>query len=126
MTAKRLKKQAQTTSFLGGTPTTFEIAFPTVETMRVEIRPYGAGFRLLPGQEELVQVYKNGGIPAIIDCRNPRCHDGGIDLNDLVWSVVHKKLTEFADSRRCKGHEANGSCDTRFKVKISVKYKGAA
>ena len=129
MTAKRRKKlseiEAQTT-YLLGTPTTFENAFPTVETMRVEIRPYGEGYRLFPGQEELVEVYENRRIPRILDCRNRLCNRGGIDLNDLVCSVVQKKLTEFEGSRGCKGREKTGSCDTRCKVKISVKYKGAA
>ena len=137
MPAKRHMKlsdvEAQKTYFLPRTPTTFENAFPTVETMRVEVRPEGEGFRPFHGQQEWIETYVNGQIPTIINCRNPRCYGGGLNLGyELRWAIVEAKRTEFEHVYFCDGYEGSpkgrkkyGDCDTRFKVKITVKYKDA-
>lgn len=112
-------------------PGTFAQAFPTVQSVRVEVRPNGEGFEPFMAERERVDVYTENTLAPIINCRNPRCYGGGLDLGYLLrWGVVEGKRTEFEDTILCKGYEGSpkgrkkdGPCDTYFKVKIQVTYK---
>ena len=114
-----------------GQPGTFAQAFPTVQSVRIELRPNGEGFEPFMAEQERVDVYTETTFPRIIDCRNPRCYGGGLDLGYLLrWTVVEAKRTEYEATIRCKGYEGSpkgrkndGPCDTYFKVKITVTYK---
>src|SRR5580698_11058388 len=89
-------------------PTTFEKAFPTVESVQIEVRPDGEGFEPFHGQKEYVDIYRNANIPPIINCRNPRCYGGGLDFQYLLrWGIVEGKRTEFEDTIACKGYEGS-------------------
>ena len=109
----------------------FQSAYPTVKSIRVEVRPSGQGFEPYRNEIERVDVYTENSFRATIDCRNPRCYNGGLELDHLVrWAVVEAKLTEYETGMSCGGYEGSpkgrrndGPCDTYFKVKVSVVYK---
>jgi hypothetical protein len=107
-------------------------AYPTVRSIRVEVRPVGEGFEPCRDMTEYLEVYtEHNIIPAILDCRNPRCFGGGLDLDQLIrWAVVEAKQIEYETTKSCKGYEGtakgrknDGPCGTYFKVKVSVVYK---
>jgi len=114
-----------------GPATTFKKAYPSVESIRVEVRPQGEGFEPLYEEREWLDVYDENSFVSIIDCRNPRCYGGGLDLDRLIRGrVVEANRTEYEDVISCKGYEGSpkgrrkeGPCETRFKLKIRVKYK---
>jgi hypothetical protein len=72
-----------------GPASTFQAAYPTVKSIRVEVRPVGEGFEPFRNMTEWLDVYTESTIPARIDCRNPRCFGGGVELEYLIrWAVV--------------------------------------
>jgi len=109
----------------------FREAYPKVKSIRVEVRPDGEGFEPMHGQTHWLEVYTESNIPTTINCRNPRCYGGGLDLDYLIrWSVVESRQTGFETTLPCRGHEGSpkgrkncGPCDTHFKVKVTVVYK---
>ncbi len=112
--------------------TTFENAFPNVGDIRVEVRIQGEEFDPAPGHPERLNIYKNGNIPTIINCQNPRCYSGGLDLHHLLRWVIAEKRTEFAEVTPCRGYEGSpkgrrndGPCDTSFGVIMTIQYKEA-
>ena len=137
MTKKRHMKlsdvEAQTYRPFAPRTSTFREAYPMIESLRVEVRPHGEGFEPFGQQPEWLDVYTFDTVPALIDCRNPRCYGGGLDLDRLLrWEVVERKLTEFETTKPCRGYEGSpkgrrrdDECDTYFKIKISVRYKNA-
>lgn len=112
----------------------FERVCPEVETIRVEIRPIGEGFKPFREGSEVLIVYTENSVPPILNCRNPRCYGGGVDLDQLIrWFLVQGRHTEFEDLISCCGYEGSpkgrrndGPCDTKFRVKVAIKYKNEA
>src|ERR1035437_4851375 len=110
----------------------FQAAYPTVKSIRVEVRPSGQGFEPFRNELERVDVYTEKSFRATIDCRNPRCYNGGLELDYLVrWAVVEAKRTEYETEMSCGGYEGSpkgrrkdGPCDTYFKVKVRGVGKG--
>jgi hypothetical protein len=123
--------EAATNYLLPRVPTTFEKAYPMVESIRVEVRPSGEGFEPFRNETERLDVYNEKSIPAIINCRNPRCYGGGLNLDYLIrWAVVESKQTEYEAYKSCGGYEGSPKgrrkgdpCDTRFRVKVDVTYR---
>ncbi len=110
----------------------FHQAYPSIDSIRVEVRPTGEGFEPYRHETGRVYVYNENSVPATIDCRNPRCFGGGLDLDHLIrWAVVESKRTEYEKTISCTGYEGSpkgrrndGPCDTYFKVKVNVTYRG--
>ncbi|HRJ17932.1 MAG TPA: hypothetical protein PLF84_02780 [Bryobacteraceae bacterium] len=134
MTRRHMKMsdvEAQKTYPFRTTAKSFLDAYPTVKSIRVEVRPVGEGFEPYRKMSEYVDVYNETNIPAILNCRNPRCFGGGLDLDNLIrWSVVEGRLIDYEDTIRCQGYEGSpkgrrrdGPCDTSFKLNVSVAYK---
>lgn len=102
-----------------------------VETLRVEVRPTVKGRPIISfGNHEWIELYNEKTIVEILNCRNPSCYGGGLDLANLLWNVVNKKKAEDETSISCAGEERSPKgrryhrpCDTRFSVKINVTYK---
>jgi hypothetical protein len=123
--------ESQTNYFFRQPAKSFLDAYPTVQSIRVEVRPIGEGFEPYRNQTERVEIYTENSVPPIINCRNPRCYGGGLELDYLIrWSVVEPKQTEYETRKPCCGYEGSpkgrrhdGPCDTSFRVKINVVYK---
>jgi hypothetical protein len=127
---KRMKLsdvEARTKYAFRGSPTTFNEAYPTVRSLILVIEA-GSAIR---GEREQTLRFTEKSLQPIIDCRNPRCYGGGLNVDQLLrWSVVGSGKTEFEDTKFCEGYEGSpggrkrtGSCDTRYTIKVSVKYK---
>jgi hypothetical protein len=82
-------------------------------------------------QTECLEVYNETNFKGILNCRNPLCFGGGLNLYSLIlWAVVGAKRTEYETTERCEGYEGSpkgrrkdGPCFTYFKVKVAVVYK---
>jgi hypothetical protein len=123
--------EAQKHYFFRQPAKSFLEAYPTVKNIRVEVRPVGEGFKPVGNITECLTVYTESNIPGIINCRNPRCYGGGLELDSLIrWAVVDAKQTEYETMKSCCGYEGSpkgrrndGPCDTYFKVNVNVIYK---
>lgn len=120
--------EAQTDSLLPRAQMTFEKAYPTVRSLRVEIED-SDGMR--GSRKTAPSIYTEKHFVPIINCHNPRCYGGGLDVGRLLrWQVVEPKCTHYEDTVSCCGYEGSpkgrrrdGPCDTVFRVKIDVEYQ---
>lgn len=119
------------TNYLLPKTSKFDDAYPTIEKLRVEVRAHGEGFQRFTDRGEWLDVYDLKSMVAILDCRNPRCYRGGLNLDHLLrWEIVERGLTEYETTVGCRGYEGSpkgrkndGPCDTYFEVMINVTYK---
>lgn len=109
-----------------GPPTTFEKSFPMVASLRVEIRA-----ERIWGAAEHPTLYTERTVPPLINCGNPRCYGGGLNLERVLrWDVVERRKTEYEAQLSCEGYEGSpkgrrrtGSCDTTYRLAVAVTYK---
>lgn len=100
-------------------------AFPNVEEMTVTVKQdlYGE----FGTMEALRQNrYNKSNIPRYERCRNPRCQQGGLDLQRIVM------MAEYGDGTaqhtyHCPGHEGSPQgrrkgppCDNWFEVSVAI------
>ena len=85
--------------FLGET-TDRKSAFPGIKSLSVKIAqdPYGCHCREQWMREN---SYSKLDIPRYQKCKNPRCQQGGLDLQMLVWNYGNIEAQTFY----CNGHE---------------------
>lgn len=105
-----------------GTTTNVDEAFPEIDEIDIIIEqdPYGYYCQHESGR---ISHYKKSTMPRYEQCANPRCNQGGIDLQNFV--LFHSN-GEYDLS--CKGHEGSPAgrrkgdpCDNYFKIKLNVK-----
>lgn len=105
-----------------GTTTNVNDAFPGVEEIDITIvqDPYGY---YCQHEWQRVSRFTKATLPSHVRCANPRCQQGGLQLQNLV--LFHPD-GEFEFS--CNGHEGSPAgrrkgdpCDNRFSVKLAVK-----
>lgn len=112
--------------FLGET-TDRDEAFPQFEsfTLAVEQDPYSQ-YR----HEEWIKksIYTKDNIPRYARCINPRCQQGGLDLQQIVSYSPDGEHTFY-----CRGHEGSPKgrrkgmpCENSFKVSLTTSKKLAA
>jgi hypothetical protein len=107
-----------------GTTTDVNKAFPGIDEIDITIEqdPYGY---YCQHEWQRVNRYTKSTIPKIERCVNPRCQQGGIDLQRIV---LHNSSGEYDFS--CNGHEGSPAgrrkgdpCDNRFKIKLAIKQR---
>ena len=112
--------------FFGGAPTNFLGAFPTVAKISVTVHEHSVE------QEFEPEVFDETDIPPIIDCRNPRCWEGGVRLQPLlreaISEICEQGKTDFEKSLSCCGHEGTRTksyrrCYNSFVIKGHVELK---
>ena len=104
-----------------GTTSDPERAFPDIKslTVRVSQDPYGQYCKYSSQKE---QTYSKNNVPKRTTCFNPRCQQGGIDLQALI---------NFCGSGEykysCNGHEGSPQgrrkgdpCDNIFAINVTV------
>jgi len=106
--------------FLGET-TDREKAFPDIEALELVVRqdPF-EHYARSPWQRE--SRYTKASVPRRQSCLNPRCQQGGLDLQQIVT------FYSSGDHRfYCNGHEGSPQgrrkgdpCDNRFDVTLTV------
>ena len=106
--------------------TTFEKAFPSIESFRAEITETGDD--VLSGDEP--SIYSVDSVSEYIDCSNVLCYGGGFRLGQVLREMIPSDAAEDAGSARCIGHKGSpkgrrdyGPCINHFNYKITIKYK---
>ena len=93
-----------------GQPTTFQKEYPEVETCIVSVKHAGHGVE--DWQKDFVSKHEKPG--EYINCRNPICVHGGLEIGFVIFDMVKNRITEKTGSDLCRGSEggvAQGSED---------------
>lgn len=106
-----------------GTTTNANEAFPGIEEVDITIEQDTYGY-YCQHQSQRISQYTKSTIPRQVSCVNPRCQQGGIDLQSFVLSHSSGEFNFF-----CDGHEGTPTgrrkgdpCDNNFKIKRNIKY----
>ena len=111
-----------------GEPTSFEKAFPNVETLRIEVWT-----ERIWENSDRPHIYNQDNIVPVINCTNPRCYGGGLNIQEMLrYQVIDLRLTKYEGRRSCTGYEGSpkgrrrtGSCDTSYRIAVEVTYKAS-
>lgn len=114
---------------LFGEPTNFLGAFPTVESIRVELEESG-DFPI--GQPAFLRKrsLRDNDVGSSLRCSNPRCKQGGFSIQNAVSSMVAERERSKELAVRCNGHEGSPKgrrvgdpCTNRIKATVQITYK---
>jgi len=115
-------------SFLGR-PAPFKEAFPEIKSLRVEIEQDKWLFHSKP-TDHRTSVFTEHNIPPTVSCRNLRCQQGGIELQQTIYFMVQNRETQKSLDGICNGHEGTpkgrrigNPCDNGYAVNIEITYK---
>jgi hypothetical protein len=95
---------------------------PKVEELIVKVLEEGKGAGESPGWKTLGSVTQ-------LDCHNPLCQRGGVDLQDTLREMVATRRGELENVKMCRGVEGGGPsaapprCLNRFAYRISLAYE---
>ncbi len=95
---------------------------PEVEQLVVTVLEEGKGAGQSPEWQRLGSVTR-------LDCHNPLCQRGGVDLHHTLREMVATRRAELENVKMCRGIEAGGPsaaprhCLNRFAFRISLSYK---
>jgi hypothetical protein len=112
---------AESRPFLGETHDR-DRAFPDIEELELTVVQDKFGHYTRQGQPR-ESHYTKGDIPRHLSCANPRCQQGGLDLQRIVmfWregqSTVHCNGHEGTPKGRRKGDP----CENRFEITLAIK-----
>jgi len=116
-----------------GNLTTFEEAFPTIESATIPEYEVGEGVPTFFGVDESRSRTFGEGVPfteGLIPCRNPRCRRGGYEVDDSVYEMVREKSNEKILERKCPGDEGSPKsrrpgrhCGNVLHYRLRIKYK---
>lgn len=107
----------------------FTEVFPQIANLRIQVDQVEAiwGQPRSPGPHVFSMDRQPG---EVVDCQDPRCYGGGLQLGELLRDVVRQKRTELETSKRCCGYEGSPkgqrryrNCLTLFKVRIQLTYR---
>lgn len=125
MSDKRLKASdvAAQQKHLLGDKVTFSQAFPEIESVTVEGYETDYGF-------EIGKCFWSTGYGEFLDCKNPQCYNGGVNIGQQIRFMLSVKETNREKMFYCQGYEGSpkgrikrGMCAHRFHLKINIKYK---
>lgn len=121
-------------NFLFGKKVAFAEAFPEIDTIRLEYSEKGVVpqyyHRLnAEGEYAWCRTDKNA-IGEFINCSNPLCYNGGINVGHVIREMVKNREETKEGSAICQGNEGSPkgrriyrSCLNYFKYKITITYK---
>ncbi|PYN87374.1 MAG: hypothetical protein DMD87_15980 [Candidatus Rokuibacteriota bacterium] len=95
---------------------------PKVEELIVTVLEEGKGTGRSPEWQTLGSVTQ-------LDCHNPLCQRGGVDLHHTLREMVATRRAELENVKMCRGTEGGGSrvaprhCLNRFAYRISLAYE---
>lgn len=118
--------------FLKGEPTTFDKIFPTVKSLVLTGKEHG-DFRDLSSisiDRRSTLHYTAASLPANISCANPRCQQGGYELQWILEGIISNRDTHYENIFHCNGHEGSPKgrrkgdrCGNYIKISIELAYK---
>jgi hypothetical protein len=104
----------------------FAEAFPEITHCSVEVEESGRGVH----DRNCQRRYRSPQVPPWLDCHNPLCDRGGLDLRAVIGEMVRNRVTHQQDAATCLGCErsANGrtvyrQCANSFSYTISIRYE---
>jgi hypothetical protein len=96
-------------------------AFPGIVEVDLKVTqdPYGEYLR---HDWQRTSSYTKGTIPQMQRCANPKCQQGGIDLQQIVnfWESGEYKFACNGHEGTPKGRRIGDPCDNVFTVRLSV------
>jgi len=112
-------------------PGRFHDAFPTIATLRVETQ--GSGFFTTPrpfGRDDGKRVYTQETAGEYIDCENPTCYNGGLNLGEHLREMLRTGATHHEWTAWCQGYEGSPkgrkryrSCLEDWQIVVDVTYR---
>ncbi len=112
-----------------GVARSFDEAFPDVAELEVAIEQYQygtAGDRQGKGR----QRFGKDRAGRFIRCDNPRCWQGGFDLQAMMRKMVANRTAEDEQSAICRGSERSpkgqkvySGCGNYFTVRVRITYR---
>jgi hypothetical protein len=104
---------------------TFSEAYPTVNKLRVEVYESEG----LSG-EKLNATMSETSFSHSVNCSNPVCYGGGVEVGNIIHEMVRKKLMEHEETKDCRGYEGSPkgkkkyrSCLQTFRIKAHLEYR---
>jgi hypothetical protein len=111
---------------LGTSP--FERKFPQIADISISITETKSGLR----KEYLQTAYHDiKKVPGIHPCSNPKCREGGLDINRIIGELVAKNKSNIeVRLRSCigyttipRGNSPGTRCSHDFAAKIQITYR---
>lgn len=109
-----------------GQPVTFKAAYPDFLSLRLIGTQHGE--MNSPSQSQV--AYSESTIPRVIPCSNPKCRQGGYDLQPFLITLAHSKDLAYEGHICCNGHEGTPKgrvkgdpCFNHLEFKIEATYK---
>ncbi len=110
-----------------GTLSSFHQAYPEVKTLRFDGKEQGD---LASGFDQRNLNYTESSLPSTIPCGNPRCQQGGYDLNATLMSLTNTSETSYDIDWLCGGHEGTPKgrrigdpCMNSITGKLTITYR---
>lgn len=93
--------------FLGGEPTTFTELYPSVKSLILTGIEHGdyTESSIIPYNQRGRIHYTASTLPRVIPCSNPKCKQGGYDLQWIIDSIVSLGEPSYINVFSCNGHE---------------------
>ncbi len=102
----------------------FAEAFPTIASLQLEVADKQMG-----DQEARRHVITERAFRSIIDCSNPLCYGGGVDVGPIIHELVAQGKTDDERSVMCRGYEGSPkgrkkyrSCMHIFRIRTHIEY----
>ena len=109
-----------------GRPGSFREVYPNIKSLKLDGSQHGD----LRSQHQEKLRYSESSIPAMISCANPRCQQGGYDIQAIIDGVVYSQESSYKETLHCNGHEGTPKgrrigdpCMNYIKVNIEIEYK---
>lgn len=110
-----------------GTPSSFREAYPDVKSVRFDGQERGD---LASGFAERAVHYTESDLPGNIPCGNPRCVQGGYDLNATMMTLTENQDSSYEIDWFCNGHEGTPKgrrigdpCMNSIVAKLTISYR---
>lgn len=119
-TGSRFEHQMRAIPYLG-TPASFAEAFPGIGHFTIKIQQ---GDPVWGGNTDTDRQFSPASPPpAHVDCMNPNCRGGGLDLQTYLDRASRSLPAEIEEAVRCPGHERSQRarrCHIAFRLKIQL------
>ena len=120
----------ETPDYLFGT-TSFEQKFPQIADIAISITETKSGLK----KEYLHATYQDvKKVPALHPCSNPKCREGGLDINRIIGEMVAKNRSNAGIRlRSCigftilpRGNSPGTRCSHDFAAQVQITYGDTA
>ncbi|MBL1215810.1 MAG: hypothetical protein HND52_20750 [Ignavibacteriae bacterium] len=104
----------------------FDTLYPDIESIRIEIIEKGLGGY---SYKKKYVLYQKADIGRNIECGNPRCTGGELELKKFVDQMYRRKFKNLNLIQWCQGYKGSpygkeryGACPNQFEIDIKIEY----